>query len=312
MKTRLIFLSLVISFLVVNQANGQKNILKADVNQYMVYSQGLGDSYAHWYLIYNNEYRISASFSKIYLLNKQNIRIDSMEVSSNENRNPINLLEVVDNSIIGHTMQKSFNLKVVDDKLKTVNLLDYKNISKDWKDYNHFFFSDEENFLGYSRSIKKNQEIKVKSSGSLQEVKLGCQILNSQDPTVQLAGSFLHISKDFAIFNLPHCVKSYGFNPSNGELIFTYDSPLEAAEFKFLTYDQNSKKLYSVNKRDTKYYILELNEKYLPAKLVAISDFQPMKIHNEKVHVIFGFEGVFSHALVPLDENESIPFVDFK
>ncbi|AFL86090.1 hypothetical protein Belba_3596 [Belliella baltica DSM 15883] len=311
MKMQLIFLLLVFSFLGINPANGQKNITKDDMNQYMVYSQDIGNSYAHWYLVYNNHYRISATFSKIYLLNKHNIRVDSVEISSNSNRNPIQLLEVIDNVIVGHTMQKSFVLGVKDNQLHTINTLDYKLLDKKWNGYDHFLFTGQNEFFGYSRSMKKNEIIKVLTLNGTKESKVECSTHTIKNSGLQLAGSFLQISEDFILFNLSNCGKSFGFDSHTGDLTFTYINPFENLEFKFITYDPFIKKIYSIYKKENKYLIIALNDQYFPSELVAISEFQPIKISNEKIHFIFGFEGIISHALVPIKDNEAIPFFYF-
>lgn len=309
MKTLWIFLFLVINVLSV-PSKAQKIIKPEDGDLHLVYSQNFSSTFAYWFIVHDQQYSVTATFTKIYLLDRHNLKLDSIQISDNEKRNPLQFLQSIDGTLVGHTMNTAFRLGIVKGRFEVLDQLAYKDVDKKWSKFDHFIYLPFGNFVGFSRGSKKKEVVEILTKESSIPVKAVCRSMDMPQESRLLGSTRPQISQDYLLFNLPACGMAMGFSPVDGKLLFQFNEPYESTDFGFVTYDPIQDRFYSIYTKEGDYYIVSLDDTFRISELVAISALQPISIQDAHVQVLVSYEGVVSHAMIPLGKSEKIPFVD--
>jgi hypothetical protein len=301
-----------VSCLFGSNAYGQIHVDQTTMAQHMVYSSELEGKDIYWFAYMDSGQRIAASLTTLYLLNGSNLHIDSLTLSDHLQRDPIQFFEIYQSSVLVSTMKSSFRIAVTNDGFLIENKLEYKQSEKNKKGVDKVILLPVQ-AIGYARGWSKTSDKTTYFLLGDQQIALNepCTISPGRSTRDTPFGISHPIGKNTLIINRVSCGDALIFDINTFENSHRYHLPLPESEFQYLMQDRTDGVFYSVYTKEGIYYILKLDQKYLPIEVVATSVSQPTSVYSGMIQFYFIYQGVYSQAFVPLDRDRSLPMTDW-
>lgn len=286
-----------------------------NIEQYVEYARPVEKGFLlHFYKV-SEDYKVAASDNEVFLLNSQNIAVDTLKMGNNySSRNPIQKLAILSKSTFSiANMQKALLVKINNDNLIIEKELDINNTTR--KKYNNAdqIIVLEEGLIAYNNKWKKNENKTVvtyyDSNDNPTTIFEGCNIENKNFNNKSYATALYQDYFDGKVLlNFPDCNKVVQFNYKGNLKVIQFDYDLmEQNSVAYLLRDWHMDKEYlivrNVISSESKLFLKENGK----LKNLGIIKQQILDISNGRFHTIGALEGDIAHYYYPIDKLSEHP-----